>query len=381
MLEKNGEKFVYGGSSNTPLHSTERKPLEACVDWFSATFKGNVFLKGLCDMLHLLPEDFESKQLAENNEYDRIYNYSGIIVVMVRKGNSQGTKKALTHIDIKGQGCRFLENNWYNGVTWIDFFNLIKSMFEIHHITRLDVAIDDYKGFLNITTLHRKMREKEFRSTAGTRSWRYIESGDIQSANEIDGQTLYIGKGDVEFRFYDKKGQLENNQKIDLDIDINFWNRYEIQLRQDRALAVMNMIAVGELEVGELVRSIMCEYLTFLVKHPTDSNKSRWSVCKWWKDFLNGVKGVRLTMQPLEKSVYKTKSWVERQVAIGLAVLDDCFNDNGQYFRGLIADGQKRMTKQHKQMIEQFRIMESETQYNKLMNQFEFEEQLNSIFS
>ena len=358
-MKNESQKFENGGSSNTPLHSTEREPLEACVDWFSATFEGNVFMKGLCSMLHLSVEDFESKELASTNEYDYLYNYSGIIMIMTRNDNAQGTKKALTHIDIKGQGCRFLENNWTDGVTWVDFFNLLKTCFTLHHITRLDVAIDDYKGFLNITTLHRKMRLKHFRSSAGTRSWRYIESGDIQSGQEIDGQTLYIGKGDVEFRFYDKKGQLENNKKIDLDSDVEFWNRYEIQLRQDRALAVMDMIAQGRLEVGELVRSIMCEYLTFLVEHKTDTNKSRWAVCGWWSQFLGGVSGTKLTMQPLEKSVYKTQNWVEKQVSVSLAILDECLNDNGYYMKSLIADGQKRMTKQHRQMIKQFRISEN----------------------
>lgn len=379
MLEKNGEKFVYGGSSSTPLHCTERNSLEACVDWLSITFRDNVFLK-VIDLLHLTIGDFESQKLADGNEYDYLYKYSNIITIMVREVNPQKTKKALTYLDIKGQGCRFLENNWLNGITWVDFFNIIQTVFTIHHLTRLDVAIDDYVGYLNINTLHRKMRLKQFKSTAGTRSWRYVESGDIQEDEEFNGQTLYVGKGDVEFRFYDKKKQLKNVSQIELD-EINIWNRYEMQLRHERALAVMQMIARDNLEIGELVRSIMCEYLCFLVPSKTDSNKRRWSMCKWWKDFIGDVVGVRLTMQPLEKNVYKTKNWIEKQGAIALAILDDCFNDNGQYFRGLVADGQKRMTKQHKQMIEQFRINEAESAQTKLMNHVEFEEQLNSIFS
>ncbi len=358
-MSKEIQNLVSGGYSNTPLHSTKRNALEACVDWFSATFHENIFLNGLCAMLHLSITDFECKELAKTNEYDWLYNYSGIITIMTRNDNSQKTKQALTHVDIKGQGCRFLENNWRDGMTWVDFFNNLKSSFSLHHITRLDIAIDDYKGFLNINTLHRKLRLKHFRSSAGIRSWRYIESGDIQNFQEIDGQTLYLGKGDVEFRFYDKKGQLITNQKINLDPTITFWNRYEIQLRQDRALAVMHMISQDRLEVGELVRSVMCEYLTFLVEHKTDKNKSRWAVCSWWSQFLNGVSGTKLTMQPLEKSVYRTQNWIEKQVSVSLAILDECLNDNGYYVKSLIADGQRRMTKQHRQMIDQFRVSEN----------------------
>lgn len=356
-LNNSNKKLTCGGSSNTPLDCTTRTPLEACVDWVSITFKENIFLKGLLPILHLEFHDFEHKELAETNEYDDRYSYLNLISIMTRRERED--KHALTHIDIKGQGCRFLENNWRQGFDWIDFFNILRTSFTIHHITRLDVAIDDYKGFLNISTLHRKMRLKHFRSTAGTRSWRYVENGDIASDNEINGQTLYVGKGDIEFRFYDKFGQLVNSQNVDLDKNIDFWNRYEIQLRHERALAVMNMIASGYLEIGELVRSIFCEYLTFLVEKNSDSNKRRWPVCKFWTDFLGNVSGVRLTMQPLEKSVYRTKNWVEKQVSVSLAVLDECLNDSGHYVAGLIADGRKRMTKQHRQMIENYINLEN----------------------
>ena len=51
-------------------------------------------------------------------------------------------------------------------------------------------------------------------------------------------------------------------------------------------------------------------------------------------------------------TLYRTKNWVEKQVSVSLAVLDECCNDSGCYVAGLIASGRKRMTKQHKQMIE-----------------------------
>ncbi|WP_288657955.1 hypothetical protein [uncultured Enterococcus sp.] len=53
-------------------------------------------------------------------------------------------------------------------------------------------------------------------------------------------------------------------------------------------------------------------------------------------------------------TLYRTKNWVEKQVSV-LAVLDECCNDSGCYVSGLIANGRKRMTKQHKQMIENYK--------------------------
>ena len=351
MYDQN-ENLVYGGSSNTPLHHTKRKFLEACVDWVSITFLENIFNEQFCELLHLKKDDFDKNKLAENNEYDYRYSYQNLITVSVREETLD--KKAYTHIDIKGQGCRWLENNWGRGFDWTDYFNILRSIYTIHHLTRLDVAIDDYKGHLNISTLHRKMRDKHFKSTAGVRSWRYIESGDIASNKTINGQTLYIGKGDVEFRFYDKFAQLTNSL-IDVPDDVVFWNRYEIQLRHERAEKVLNMIADGILEIGQLVRSIMNEYLCFLVPNKKDSNKSRWKICGFWVDFLGQVTSVKLTMQPLEKTVERTKNWIEYQASISLAVLDDCFNDSGQYFKGLIEQGRSRMTKQHEHMIKTFK--------------------------
>lgn len=358
------DKNVNGGSSNTPLQSTKRRELEACVDWFSSTFIGNLFNEQFCELLHLEKADFEHRKLDDKNEYDDRYTYQNLITVSTR--NETEEKQAYTHIDIKGQGCRWLEANWSDGFTWQDYFNILRSVYTLHHITRLDVAIDDYKGHLNITTLHRKMREKHFRSTAGLRSWRYIESGDIQSDKTLNGQTLYLGKGDIEFRFYDKLAQLTSLLAI-IPEGIEFWNRYEIQLRHDRAEVVFNMIANGDFEIGTLVKSIMSEYLCFLVPHKTDSNKSRWAVCGFWTKFLGNVTGVRLTMQPLEKSVERTKKWIEYQAAISLAVLDECFNDSGYYFRNLVDEGRNRMTKEHFQMIEQYKMTNKDsyvTSYN-----------------
>ena len=351
MFEKE-QKNVYGGSSNTPPQSTTRNEIESCIDWFSCTFIGNLFNEQFCELLHLTTADFEYRKLDDKNEYDYRYTYQNLITVSTRKETEE--KKAYTHIDVKGQGCRWLENNWSQGFTWQDYFIILRSVYTIHHITRLDVAIDDYTGYLNISTLHRKMREKHFRSTAGLRSWRYIESGDTQSNKMLNGQTLYVGKGDIEFRFYDKLAQLNTLLAIIPD-GVIFWNRYEIQLRHDRAEVVMNMIANGYFEIGTLVKSIMSEYLCFLVPNKNDSNKSRWAVCGFWTKFLGNVTGVRLTMQPLEKSVERTKNWIEYQAAISLAVLDECFNDSGYYFKALVQEGRSRMTKQHYQMIEQFK--------------------------
>ena len=347
------DKNVYGGYSNTPPHSTMRNSLEACVDWFSCTFLGNIFDEQFCELLHLETTDFEKVKLGENNEYELRYSYQGLITISTRRETDD--RRAYTHIDVKGQGCRWLEANWTVGFTWQDYFNVLRSVYTLHHITRLDVAIDDYKGYLNISTLHRKMREKHFRSTAGLRSWRYIESGDVQSDKLLNGQTLYLGKGDIEFRFYDKLAQLTSILAV-IPENVEFWNRYEIQLRHDRAEVVFNMIANGDFEIGVLVKSIMNEYLCFLVPSKTDTNKSRWAVCGFWINFLGNVIGVRLTMKPLEKSVERTKKWIEYQAAISLAVLDECFNDSGYYFENLVDEGRNRMTKEHFQMIEQYKL-------------------------
>ncbi len=70
---------------------------------------------------------------------------------------------------------------------------------------------------------------------------------------------------------------------------------------------VMKMIAEANLEIGELVRSIMNEYLCFLVPSKTDTNKRRWMVWGFWSNFLGNVSGAKLNMQPLEKTVERTK--------------------------------------------------------------------------
>lgn len=83
---------------------------------------------------------------------------------MVRFGNIQiyyeGHSEDMgIHIHMGGQACREYEE--YQVRTWAQLFALI---FEQGHFTRIDIAIDDFKGYFKISAIERKIKTGQLSS-------------------------------------------------------------------------------------------------------------------------------------------------------------------------------------------------------------------------
>ncbi|KFZ41936.1 hypothetical protein JS80_13425 [Anoxybacillus sp. KU2-6(11)] len=77
---------------------------------------------------------------------------------------------------------------------------------------------------------------------------------------------MYFGSpsSDIQIRFYEKK----KNVQMELDIDV--WNRTEVQLRDLRAYVVAQVIADDVLPLGEIVAGILRNYIQFRIRKATD---------------------------------------------------------------------------------------------------------------
>ncbi|MFH5969162.1 replication initiation factor domain-containing protein, partial [Clostridium perfringens] len=120
----------------------------------------------------------------------------------------------------KGKGCRQFESYLLaQGRSWYDF--LMDALVEGGVMKRLDLAINDRAGILDIPDLTAKCKREECVSLF--RSFKSYASGELVKHNEQDkagmGHTLYIGslKSEVYFCCYEKN--YEQYAKLGIPIE------------------------------------------------------------------------------------------------------------------------------------------------------------------
>lgn len=118
--------------------------------------------------------------------YEEQYVF-GDIAVMVSHDIEKGVL-----VEMKGKGCRQFEHFLLaQRRTWVDFF---LDVFAVNGVyKRLDLAINDKVGLLNIPELTRKCQNEECISVF--RSFKNYRSGELVRQHEKAdmGDTLYIG--------------------------------------------------------------------------------------------------------------------------------------------------------------------------------------------
>lgn len=212
------------------------------------------------------------------------------------------------HFEIPGSGCRQLEAA---GVVedWPGFLAYLAQMGA--HFSRVDVALDDRAGYLDLAVVEAHLREG-----LCTTRWRQARTlskfgiGRSTDGGEL-GHTVYVGsaQSDVMVRFYDKaaeKGEKDGH-----------WVRCEVQFRDERAESVVSYI-VGA-GVGAVV-GVLRGYLEFRTRG-VDSNKSRWGLASWWASFVGAASRARLEVRKVAPTLDRVYAWLRRQVAPTLAML------------------------------------------------------------
>lgn len=294
---------------NTGVQNTSVESLRACVDWVEATF--------FVENFEIV---FETLNLPRDNwiQFDRgALGYKkqmrcGKIVLLY-----DGMENMGIHMIMSGQACRQFEDKYQ--YTWAHFFNVIFKQGN-GHFTRIDAAVDDFKGYFTIRQLRGKIRRGEASSKFKTA--RGIEKVKIADGSEA-GETLYLGsdKSAVQVRFYDK---LKERQGAGVEIEegLTVWNRTEIQMRDKRAdkFALIlirsyadNSNSAVNAEIGRIIAGVLKNYVNFLMPS-NDSNKARWEKCSWWLEFLGEVEKVRLSQKAPDRTIEQTKKWFERQI-------------------------------------------------------------------
>ncbi len=109
-------------------------------------------------------------------------------------------------------------------------------------------------------------------------------------------------------RVYDK--QLERNRKLSATgthID-NPWVRWELELKNDRAVSVSKMLTSG-IPLGAVAVGVLGHYMRMI--ELDDINRSRCSTYPVWADFMDGVSSLKITVPKYEKTMDEKKTWIK----------------------------------------------------------------------
>ena len=321
-------------------------PLEMLFDYVRIRFPTT-------DVKHIVEDVLRLKLPYFIHENYGFYSYTehyylGDIFVLVSPELEKGVL-----LELKGRGCRQFESYLLaQERSWYEFF--MDVLMEDGVMKRLDLAINDKTGILNIPHLTEKCRNEECISVF--RSFKSYRSGELVRSNEQDrygmGNTLYIGslKSEVYFCIYEK--DYEQYVKYDIPIeDTKIKNRFEIRLKNERAYyAVRDLLTYHDAE--RTAFDIINRYMRFADKE-VEKRRSEWQTNEKWAYFIGSDRGrLKLTTKPEPYTLTRTLNWISRQVAPTWKVLQKIDSTNGTTYLKDILDHAK-LTERHKKLIEQ----------------------------
>lgn len=344
--------FMNPPSSNRGVERTIKNGLIACVDWLSITFPTCYFLQDIMDCIGSYLGDVRYINIHGKYGYKSCLWSNGIFIFYDGHDDKMGT-----HLQITGEGMRYLETSKKFNI--VDFFEQLSKLDESYNITRIDLAIDDLKGYFKIPQIIKKAENAEISSRFKTAS--LIQKIQLSDGSN-KGNTIYFGSpsGNIQIRMYEKNHEMTAKG---IEHNITIWNRTELQLRRTNAHNAFEIIRKKEYDLMNTITGILNNYLRVLTKNKNDTNKRRWTTWRNWERFINNINKIKLTNHIIEKDLMHTYLWLRKQVSVSLAKIDiagiDVFD--------LIKEGKEKMTE--KQLIEVYNYIKK-TQKSK-SGQFE----------
>lgn len=256
-------------------------------------------------------------------------------------------------VEMKGRGCRQFEGYLEaQGRSWYDFF--MDVFREDGIFKRLDLAINDRAGILNIPDLIKKCEAEEcvsvFRNFKSYRSGGLIRSH--EQHRDVMGSTLYVGsmKSEVYFCIYEKDYEqfVKTGQAIE-EADVK--NRFEIRLKNDRAKhAAYDLVTHQDAE--RTAYGIINRYMR-IVDRVEGKDRSEWPLNYDWEWFIGrGRENLKLTSKPKPYTFERTLKWLSHQVAPTLKVIEELDERNDtNVIRDMLKNA--RLTEKHLKLIEQ----------------------------
>lgn len=270
------------------------------------------------EILRIKQKDFVSEDVHRYGYLDR-YSLDMIKVYESSQDDLRGTL-----IELSGQGCRQFEAYLnYQKRSWFDF--LSDCLAHYGNVTRIDLAINDYKEAISLKRLLNKMRKGEYRSKFKSTSYHGgIKCSDDNKKHDT-GITLYFGSMQSDFYmcFYQKNYQLAHQKHVRPQ-EINIKNRYELRFMGKRAQnMVKQVLESDEQEKDQLLLNTVFGYIKsyIIFLKPSKKSKRNWDVYPPWEVFLGDVGSIKFVTEPQEMTFEKIRAWLTYQVMPTLKAL------------------------------------------------------------
>jgi len=209
-----------------------------------------------------------------------------------------------------GKGCRELEAaGWFE--SWP--VTLRQLLAGGASFSRLDVALDDREGVLNMDHIVACCNE-------GRVVCRYGKIIPSEERDEVTGavkgrMVTFGSRGsDTSIRIYDKALQ---QKAVEQDVS-GPWIRVELQARKTRAQALASAVGGDEAPFS----GILLSCLDFKGKGRS-KRRERLPTAAWWTVFLGTEQRFQLQTAPRSQSIEKTHDWMMTQMARGYASVVD----------------------------------------------------------
>ena len=236
--------------------------------------------------------------------------YHGDIVLYTSWDENKGVL-----LELKGKGCRQFEAMLRaQGRGWIQFFRRCTD--EECVCKRLDLAINDCAGMLDIPMLMRKCDNGEcitvFNKFRKYESGAFVKGHQEQNAASM-GHTLYVGSFDSEVYFCIYEKDYEQLAKNDIPLEeTEVKNRFEIRLKNKHADAAVWDLMCYE-DADKVAFEIINRYMRIVDR---DDRKSReyWPNNAEWDIFIGQGRGrLRLAQRPKPFDLERILNWIDKQ--------------------------------------------------------------------
>ncbi|WP_273711047.1 replication initiation factor domain-containing protein [Leuconostoc mesenteroides] len=296
--------------------------IEVQFDWVSLTFPDLTSKQVIADVLRLQENLFLERPTSQNF-YTREMAFAGEKNIYiqdfapVKNPETQAVdQKFGTTLYLTGKGTRLFEKALLEqNMNWRDFFE--KARLYRGHLTRLDIAINDKWGLLDMNELVKAVQEKRFWS----KSKSYAVHGNVD-----DGWTVDFGKSPFVIRAYDKHKE-QANKGYDTDVK----TRVELELHQDKAEYVLDEWLNHDKKLVDITFDILYTYLWFtneqIDAQKLKSDKVREVIEETvepmpaWSLLTALGKKMKFVREPKKQSVERIEKWVLQSVVPSLAVL------------------------------------------------------------
>ena len=320
----------------------------ATIDWLTFTVQGvEDPVAVIEDYLKLKPDLFQSMEWGKFG-YKQTMSFNGIFVYF---DAPEGMKMKMgVCVSMTGVGCRTFEQHtsWKAAKAETPLVALIERLHtdEVAHCTRIDLALDDKDGLLDLDLIADCVEDNCVNSRIRKRTiYRGFDGAGLA------GTTVYIGApaSDFRIRFYDKAK--ERYKPTDGNY-LKHWVRCEIVMRGKNADGCIAALCNTE-NLGILASGILNDKLAF-INRDEDSNISRCSICSWWLDFVDAVAGIKLVCkEDVPHKLERCVNWVKTQVAPTLSLISDA---RGFFLiRDILALGLEKRSKQQQALLDDYR--------------------------